>query len=86
MHSAFGLAGMAEEMAIGIRESFEATGHPRALTVYNAAAAGDWSNRGTGYYAVEGLLKRYVSGHFGGVGPALQKLIAENKIEAYNLP
>lgn len=84
--SAFGLAGMAEETAIAIEESFLKTGKPRDLTIYVSAAAGNFKDRGAAHYAHEGLLKRYVTGHFGGVGPALQALIAENKIEAYNLP
>lgn len=84
--SAFGLAGFAEETAIAVRESFLNSGHPRDLNIYVSAAAGNFQDRGAAHYALEGLLKRYVTGHFGGVGPALQALIAENKIEAYNFP
>lgn len=82
----FGLAAFAEEVAISVEKSFLEKGRPRNLTFYNAAAVGNFVNRGAAYYAHDGLLKRYVTGHFGGVGPALQKLIAENKVEAYNLP
>ncbi|SMC85774.1 acyl CoA:acetate/3-ketoacid CoA transferase [Papillibacter cinnamivorans] len=82
----FGLAGMPESMAIAISESFEKTGHPRDLTVYCAAGAGDFKGRGVGYLAKEGLLKRYVGGHFGAAGPGFQAMIADNKVEAYNLP
>ena len=82
----FGLTAFAEEVAIAVERNFLEKGHPRNLTFYNAAAVGNFVDRGAAHYAHEGLLGRYVSGHFGGVGPALQKLIADNKIEAYNLP
>src|SRR5690554_21129 len=84
--SGFGLAGMAEEMAIAVEKSFLDTGKPNNLTIYASATLGNYGDRGAAHYAHEGLLKRYVTGHFGGNGPALQKLIIENKIEAYNLP
>jgi propionate CoA-transferase len=83
---AFGLAGFAEEVAINVRESYLETGHPRDLTFYCAAAAGNFKDRGFYHYALDGLVKRFVAGHFGGAGPAVQGLISENKMEAYNLP
>lgn len=82
----FGLAGFAEEVAVGIRQSFQETGHPRDLTLYYATANGNFKDRGVAHYALEGLLKRLVGGHFAVPGPAIQKLIMENKVEAYNLP
>jgi propionate CoA-transferase len=82
----FGLAGFAEEVAIAIKESFLATGHPCNLTVYHSAGIGNTKDRGIHHFAHEGLLKRIVAGHFGIGGPKINKLIMENKIEAYNLP
>jgi propionate CoA-transferase len=82
----FGLAGFAEEVAIAIKESFLATGHPCNLTVYHSAGIGNTKDRGIHHFAHEGLLKRIVAGHFGIGGPNINKLIMENKIEAYNLP
>ncbi|KYZ75679.1 CoA-transferase [Anaerosporomusa subterranea] len=82
----FGLAGYAEEVAIGIKESFLATGHPRNLTVYHAAGIGNCRDRGIQHFAKEGLLKRIVAGHFGVGGQDINQLIIENRIEAYNLP
>ena len=81
-----GLAGFAEEAVLAIRESFEATGHPRDLTLYHATGVGNGKDRGVHHFAREGLLKRIVGGHFGVGGPELMRLIMENKIEAYNLP
>jgi propionate CoA-transferase len=82
----FGLAGFAEEIAICVKESFLATGHPCNLTVYHAAGIGNGKDRGVHHYAHEGLLKRIVAGHYGLGGPNINKLIMESKIEAYNLP
>jgi len=81
-----GLAGFAEEAVKAIRESFNATGHPRDLTLYHATGVGNGKDRGVHHFAAEGLLKRIVGGHFGVGGPELMRLIMDNKVEAYNLP
>lgn len=81
-----GLGGFAEEVAIGIQDRFLAEAHPRDLTIYHSTGIGNGKNRGMHYFAHEGLLKRLVGGHFGVGGPALMKLIHEQKVEAYNLP
>ena len=62
-----GLAGFAEEAVKAIRESFNATGHPRDLTLYHATGVGNGKDRGVHHFAAEGLLKRIVGGHFGGL-------------------
>ncbi len=82
----FGLGGFAEEVAVGIRESFLETGHPRDLTLYYATGVGNFKDRGVAHFALEGLLKRLVAGHFAVAGPAITKLVMENKLEAYTLP
>lgn len=82
----FGLAGFAEEVAIGIKESFLSTGHPNNLTIYHASGIGNCKDRGIQHFAKEGLLKRIVAGHFGIGGPDINQLIMENRIEAYNFP
>jgi propionate CoA-transferase len=84
--SGFGLANFPEEIAIALEQSFVSAGHPRDLTVYNAAGFGNTRDRGIHHFAHEGLLKRHVAGHFGIGGPNINRLIMENKIEAYNLP
>jgi len=82
----FGLAGYPEEIAMAIKESFLTTGHPCNLSLYHAAGIGNGKDRGIHHFAQEGLLKRIVAGHFGLGGPDINRLIMENKIEAYNLP
>lgn len=82
----FGLAGFAEEVAIAIKQSFLDTGHPRNLTVYCSTGVGNFKDRGLHHFAVEGLLKRYVGGHYAVVGADMTKLAVENRMEAYNLP
>lgn len=80
------LGGFAEEAAIAIEKSFLATGHPRDLTVYYPSGIGNRATRGFAHLSHEGLLKRTVGGHYKGCGPALAKLVKENKVEAYNFP
>ncbi|MHC1745952.1 MAG: acyl CoA:acetate/3-ketoacid CoA transferase [Negativicutes bacterium] len=82
----FGLAGYPDEIAMAIKESFLTTGHPNNLSVYYAAGIGNTKDRGIHHFAQEGLLKRVVGGHFGVGGPDINRLIMENKIEAYNFP
>ena len=81
-----GLAGFAEEAVKAIRESFEATGHPRDLTLYHATGVGNGKDRASITSPGEGLLKRIVGGHFRRRRAGLMRLIMEDKIEAYNLP
>jgi len=82
----FGLAGFAEEVTMAIEKSFLDTGHPRDLTVYCSTGVGNFKDKGLHHYAHEGLLKRFVGGHYAVAGPAMTKLAVENRIEAYNLP
>lgn len=84
--ASFGMNAYPEEFVINLENRFKETGNPKNLTVYNAAAGGNFGDKGIAHFANEGLLKRVVSGHFGAAGPSLQKLIMENKVEAYNLP
>jgi len=80
-----GLTGWNEEMAVAIEKRFLETGHPRNLTLYQSCSQGDWESRGSTHFGHEGLLKRWIGAHIG-ASPNLVKLVAENKIEAYNLP
>ena len=82
----FGLAGFPEEVAIKLKESYLATGHPRNLHLYFAACIGNTKNRGIHHIAPEGMVKRMVGGHFGVCGPDISRLISDNKVEAYNFP
>ena len=67
------------------REAVQGTGHPRDLTVVHALGIGDGGGSGLGRFAHEGLVKRVIGGHWSW-SPAMQRLAAENKIEAYTLP
>ena len=84
--SGVGLAGFAEEVAISIRERFEATGHPRDMTIWHACGLGNGKNKGIFHLTQPGMIKRIVGGHFGVGGPVLMQLIMDSRIEAYNLP
>ena len=84
--SAFGLAGWNEEMARAIGKRFQETGHPKDITFVQSSHVGDHTeNKGTAFLAQEGLIKRWIGAHLLG-SPKMARLVAENKIEAYNLP
>lgn len=74
-----------QELTNALEERFLTTGSPRDLTLHFCTGSGDGATQGENALAHEGLLKRIVGGHFGLV-PKLQQLIAENKVEGYNLP
>jgi propionate CoA-transferase len=69
--------------AIGKR--FLAEGEPRNLTTVHPVGLGDHGQRGIGHLAHAGLLKRVVCGALVD-SPPVERLAAENKIEAYTLP
>jgi len=77
-----------------IRARFDETGLPRDLTFYFPCGTGDAMGiRGMDHVAVEGLMKRIVSGSYvnpkrppHGARPELMRLIQNNLIEAYNWP
>jgi acyl CoA:acetate/3-ketoacid CoA transferase len=76
--------------AIGDR--FEATGHPQNLTTLHPIAAGDMSGiRGIDHIARKGLLKTIIAGSYpsgpsSAEPPLIWQMIANNDVEAYNIP
>lgn len=78
----------------GLAERFEKTRDPRDLTFYFPCGTGDAMEiKGMDRVAVEGLMKRIVSGSYvnpvhpkTGKRPELMRLIRENRIEAYSWP
>jgi len=77
-----------------LADRFGATGRPRDLTFYFPCGTGDGIGiRGMDHVAIEGLMKRIVSGSYvnpvnpaTGKRPELMRLIRENAIEAYSWP
>jgi propionate CoA-transferase len=77
----------AEEVYGAIEQAFLDTGAPRDLTVVWSAGIGPFSEeaKGMNHFAHAGMVKRLIGGHFG-LNHKLIRLIAENGVEAYNLP
>ncbi len=77
-----------------LAERYRSEGAPRDLTFYFPCGTGDGVGiRGMDHVAVEGLMKRIVSGSYinpvnpaTGKRPELMRLIRENAIEAYSWP
>jgi propionate CoA-transferase len=78
--SGFLLATVADEIYAKIEEKFLEAQAPKNLTLYQAAG-----NAGTKRLSHEGLIKRYVTGHYAS-NQAMIDLVNQNKIENYNLP
>ncbi len=76
---------VAEELMLELEKRFLETGKPRHLSWLHSSGQGDKGGRGLNHMAHEGLLDCIIGGHF---GPAtkIQALIAQNRIQAYNLP
>lgn len=80
-------AGMisAESILAALERRFLETGHPRDLTLVHSLGLGDRDALGTNRLAHEGLLRRVIAAHFTW-SPRMQKLVAEEKVEAYCFP
>ena len=77
----------AEELMKALETRFLETGAPRDLTIMHASGQGliGQLDLGLTHYAHEGLIKRYITGHFAN-NKAMIELANQDKIEVYNLP
>ena len=78
------LVSAAETVLKAIEKRFLETGSPNHLTLVHSCGQSD-RDRGIQHFAHEGMLHRIIGGHWG-LQPRMMKLIAENKILAYNIP
>lgn len=68
-----------------VRERFDAEGSPRGLTLVHALGIGLPSGRGLELWADPGLVTRVIGGHWSW-SPTMQRLVADDRIEAYSWP
>lgn len=83
-----GFIGMAhpQEVTYAIEDRFLKTGHPCNIDLFFPTNVGDGTDKlGMNHLGHEGLLRSIVGGHWNLV-PALQKLVVDNKVQAWNLP
>lgn len=78
------LVSASETILKALEKRFLETGEPRDLTLMHSCGQSD-RDRGIQHFAHEGMLRRIIGGHWG-LQPKIMKLIAENKILAYNFP
>ncbi len=83
--SGYAGSGTPDGLFLAIEQRFVETGAPRDLTLVFSTGQGDMQDKGLNRLAHEGLLRRVIGGYFG-LSPKLEKLIVDNRIEAYNLP
>jgi propionate CoA-transferase len=75
----------AAEVFAAIEHRFLTTAQPNNLTLSHALGIGDKDVTGINRFAHEGMVKRVIGGHWVW-SPRMQRLAADNKIEAYCLP
>lgn len=83
-----------DKLLAALAQRFRSSGQPRDCTFYFPCGTGDAVGiRGMDHVAIEGLMKRIVSGSYinpthpvTGKRPELMRLIRENRIEAYSWP
>ena len=76
---------VAEELMLELENRFLATGHPQHLRWIHSSGQGDSNTRGLNHIGHEGMLDWIIGGHYN-PAPRIQKLVVENKIQAYNWP
>jgi len=78
-------SGTPDQLFVSLEQRFLESGGPLDLTLVFSTGQGDMKDKGLNRLAHEGLVRRVIGGYFG-LSPKLEKLIMENRIEAYNLP
>jgi len=78
-------SGTPEQLFVALEQRFLESGHPQNLTLVFSTGQGDMKEKGLNRLAHEGLVRRVIGGYFG-LSPKIERLIVENRIEAYNLP
>ncbi|MBA3504369.1 MAG: hypothetical protein H0T80_01140 [Betaproteobacteria bacterium] len=81
----YGGNGTPDQLFFSLEQRFLETGTPRDLTLVFSTGQGDMKDKGLNRLAHEGLVRRVIGGYFG-LSPRIERLIVENRIEAYNLP
>lgn len=76
-----------EELYPAFYRLFSRVGSPKDLTVIWSAGLGPFSSerKGLNHFAYPGMVKRFIAGHVG-LNHEVVKMIAQNQVEAYNLP
>ncbi|WP_305151102.1 acyl CoA:acetate/3-ketoacid CoA transferase [uncultured Dubosiella sp.] len=75
-----------QEVVYAVEDRFLKDGHPKDIDLFFPTNVGDGTDKlGMNHLAHEGLLRSVVGGHWNLI-PAIQKLVTENKVQAYNLP
>lgn len=83
--SGFLASALPEALSRALETRFIETGSPQNLTLLFPTSQGYSDGSGPDHFAHTGLLMRVIGGHFN-VIPKMGRLIAENKLEAYNFP
>jgi propionate CoA-transferase len=78
-------SGTPDQLFFSLEQRFLESATPRDLTLVFSTGQGDMKEKGLNRLAHEGLVRRVIGGYFG-LSPKIERLIAENRIEAYNLP
>jgi acyl CoA:acetate/3-ketoacid CoA transferase len=83
--SGYGGNGTPDELFVALEQRFLESATPRDLTLVFAGGQGDGVEKGLNHLGHEGLVRRVIGGHFG-LTPRIERLIVENRIDAYNFP
>jgi propionate CoA-transferase len=82
----FGPLAQAEQFELALRERFLETGEPHGLTLVVAAGQGIYDRKSyIDQISLDGLFTKVIAGHYRSM-LTLADMVAEEKIEGYNLP